>query len=94
MVKNSGEDRPRRRSNDAAMVRLQINAGENQGIRPGDVVGAVASEAGIPGRAIGAIDIQHNQTYFDVEAAHLDKVLRQMSNSRLRGKPVHVTLVE
>lgn len=91
---HSGEDRPRRRASDAGMVRLLINAGENQGIRPGDVVGAIAGEAGIPGRAIGAIDIQHNQTYFDLEAAHLDKVLRQMSSSRLRGKPVHVTLVE
>ena len=37
------------------MVRLRMNLGETHGLRPRDVVGAIASEVGIPGQAIGSI---------------------------------------
>lgn len=70
------------------MVRLVIDQGHNQGIRPRDIVGAIASEAGIPGKAIGAIDIQNDQTYVDVKASHVEQVLKQMRKWRLRGKQI------
>lgn len=85
------ESRPRRRSpgeTEPGMVRLTMNVGREQGIRPGDVVGAIASEAGIPGRAIGAIDIRRNETYFDVMEDHVERVLRQMTHGTLRGQQV------
>ncbi len=58
------------------MVRLMLNAGRQHGIQPGDVVGAIAGEAGIPGRAIGAIDIQADETFVDVKDIHVDRVLK------------------
>jgi ATP-dependent RNA helicase DeaD len=70
------------------MVRFTMNIGEAQGIRPRDVVGAIASEANIPGRAIGAIDIQNQQTFVDVSERHAGKVLRKMKRCKLRGRPV------
>jgi ATP-dependent RNA helicase DeaD len=70
------------------MVRFTMNVGEAHGIRPRDVVGAIASEADIPGRAIGAIDIQHQQTFVDVAERHAGKVLRKMQGRKLRGRPV------
>lgn len=70
------------------MVRFTMNVGEAQGIRPRDVVGAIASEADIPGRAIGAIDIQSQQTFVDVSERHAGKVLRKMKHCKLRGRPV------
>lgn len=80
----------RRRSNEReqGMVRLKINVGNNQGIRPRDIVGGIAGETGIPGKAIGAIDIQDNITYFDVKDAHVDNVLDKMKHRNLRGKNV------
>jgi ATP-dependent RNA helicase DeaD len=60
------------------MVRLLLDVGKSHGIRPADVVGTIASEAGIPGRAIGAIDIRTHQTFVDVKDIHVDKVLNQM----------------
>ncbi len=45
----------------------------------------------IPGRAIGAIDIRQTETYVDVKEMHVERVLRQMSRSTLRGKPVRIT---
>jgi ATP-dependent RNA helicase DeaD len=87
------DDRPRfqreqRTGREPGMVRLMMNVGREQGIKPGDVVGAIAGEAGIPGRAIGAIDIRRNETYVDVKEIHVERVLRQMKRSSLRGKAV------
>ncbi len=76
------------------MVRLQLNVGRDQGVKPGDVVGAIAGEAGIPGRAIGAIDIRRNETFVDVEEAHVERVLRQMRRSTLRGRAIGLRKAE
>ncbi|MBE2267194.1 MAG: DEAD/DEAH box helicase [Anaerolinea sp.] len=93
-----GEDRerPRRRSNEreAGMVRLMIDAGRVHGIQPGDVVGVIASEAGIPGRAIGAIDIQKNQTFVDVNEMHVERVLKRMKTGTMRGRQVTLRRAE
>jgi ATP-dependent RNA helicase DeaD len=80
-----------RTGKEAGMVRLMLNQGHNDGIRPRDIVGAIASESGIPGKAIGAIDIQNEFTYVDVEAGHVDKVLKEMHQWKLRGKMVKLS---
>ncbi len=84
------DDRPRRRTGEreSGMVRLMIDAGRVHGIQPGDVVGVIASEAGIPGRAIGAIDIQKNQTFVDVNEMHVERVLKRMKSGTMRGRQV------
>jgi ATP-dependent RNA helicase DeaD len=75
------------------MVRLRMNLGNANGIRPGDVVGAIASEVGIPGRAIGEIDIRKDYTLVDVMEQHVHQVLQQSTGQyQLRGKPVMLTL--
>ncbi len=74
--------------NEPGMVRLSLNAGRSHGIQPGDVVGAIAGETGIPGRAIGAIDIHADETFVDVKDIHVDRVLRQMQKRTLRGRTV------
>ena len=76
------------------MVRISINLGKEQGIRPGDVVGAIANEAGIPGKAIGAIDIQRQQTFFDVVDQHAERVLQGAGRWKLRGQPVMLKCVD
>ena len=75
------------------MVRLKMNLGVTNGIRPGDIVGAIAGEVGIPGRAIGEISIQKNHTFVDVAEKHIREVLKQSTGKySLRGKPVILTL--
>lgn len=77
------------------MIRLWMNMGEMQGLRPRDVVGAIAGEVGIPGRAIGEIDIRQDHSYVDVSEKHVRQVLRQSSgNYFLRGKPVMLKLAD
>ncbi len=82
---------PRRHThskNEPGMVRLMLNAGRQHGIQPGDVVGAIAGETGIPGRAIGAIDIHAEETFVDVNEIHVDRVLRRMQQRTMRGRQV------
>ena len=86
---NDGPRRGRREGKrEAGMVRLTLSAGKIHGIRPGDVVGVIAGAAGIPGHAIGAIDIQKQFTFVDVAEAHAERVLRKMQNCRLHGHAV------
>ena len=85
-------DRPRR-GPEAGMVRFRMNLGNQHGIRPGDVVGAIASEVGIPGKSIGAIDIQTECTFVDVSEQHARQVLQKSGGKySLRGKTVVLKL--
>ena len=70
------------------MTRLFLNIGRAQGIRPQDIVGAIANEANIPGRSIGAIDILDASTFVDVPTATVEAVLQAMNTIRMKGRPV------
>lgn len=81
------------RKHEPGYVRLKMNLGHQHGIRPSDVVGAIATEVGIPGRAIGEIDIRGNFTFVDVSEKHVRQVLREsVGQYLLRGKPVMLKL--
>ncbi|HYO16120.1 MAG TPA: DEAD/DEAH box helicase [Thermoanaerobaculia bacterium] len=72
------------------MVRLFLDAGGRAGIRPADIVGAIANEAGVPGKAIGSIDIYDRFTFVEVPARFRDQILERMARATLRGRPVAV----
>ncbi len=74
------------------MTRLFISAGRIHGIRPMDLVGAIANEAGIPGRAIGSIDILDNVAFVEVPSADAPRVIERMSHATLRGRRVNVSV--
>ena len=79
---------PRGARGEQGMTRLFLNIGRAQGIRPQDIVGAIANEANIPGRSIGAIDILDASTFVDVPTASVGAVLEAMSTIRMKGRPV------
>ncbi len=82
-----------RRGPETGMVRFRMNLGGQHGLRPGDVVGAIAGEVGIPGKSIGAIDIQLDHTYVDVSEKHARQVLQKSGGKySLRGKTVVLKL--
>ena len=74
-ARNGGNRNDRKRSHESGMVRLVMNVGKAQGVRPNDVVGTIAYHADIPGRAIGAIRIQDEQTLVDVPQELVSQVL-------------------
>ncbi|HEY2295297.1 MAG TPA: DEAD/DEAH box helicase [Thermoanaerobaculia bacterium] len=74
------------------MVRLFIAAGSWAGVRPGDIVGAIANEAGVPGKAIGSIDIYDRFTFVEIPAQYQDQVLERMAQATIRGRPVQIRI--
>jgi ATP-dependent RNA helicase DeaD len=72
------------------MVRLFIDAGSRGGVRPGDIVGAIANEAGVPGKAIGSIDIYDDFTFVEIPSQFRDQVLQRMARATIRGRPVGI----
>ena len=83
------KDKSKNGFSEKGMVRLKMNLGKKNGLHPGEVVGAIANEVGVPGKAIGAIDIYKDHTYVDVSEKHLQRIL-EASNGKywLHGKPV------
>ena len=72
------------------MVRLFINIGKRQGIRPGDILGAIAGESGIPGKLVGAIDMYDKYTFVEVPADVAAEVLEAMKQAKIKGKVINV----
>jgi len=73
------------------MVTLKLNVGRLHNLRVGEVVGAIAGEAGIPGKVIGAISLRQDFTLVDVEEAYVEQVLRGVKHWNVRGTMVEVT---
>lgn len=72
------------------MVRLFINVGKKHKIRPGDIVGAVSGETGMPGKLIGTIDIYDKYTFVEVPKEYAQEVLRNMKNNQIKGKTINI----
>ena len=79
---------------EAGMTRLFVGMGRADGLRPGDLVGAIASEAGLPGKAVGAIDILAHTAFVEVPANEADRIISALSATKLRGKRVKVGRAE
>jgi ATP-dependent RNA helicase DeaD len=75
---------------DGDKVRLSMAVGKRDGIRPADVVGSIANEAGIEGREIGPIDIRDDITYVSVPTRYRDQVLEKLGGAKFRGRPVNM----
>ncbi len=91
--RNGNGRKGNKRSHEAGMVRLVLNAGKAQGVRPGDVVGTIAFHADIPGSTLGAILIQPETTYVDVPENLVGKVLDKKGRYQIHRQPVTVERV-
>ncbi|MCL2394096.1 MAG: DbpA RNA binding domain-containing protein, partial [Acidimicrobiaceae bacterium] len=74
----------------AGMTRLFVGAGRESGIRPQDLVGAIAGESGLAGREIGAIDIAPRFSLVDVPESAADDVIAALRGSTIKGKRVTI----
>ena len=72
------------------MVRLLINIGKKQRVRPGDILGAIAGESGMDGKLIGTIDMYDKYTFVEVPREYAREVLNAMKNVKIKGKTVAV----
>jgi ATP-dependent RNA helicase DeaD len=87
-IRDDGSRTPKRKRETEGMTRLVITAGEQRGIRPKDLVGAIAGEADIPGTSIGAIQIGERHSVVEVPESVAEKVIRALSKATLKGQRV------
>jgi ATP-dependent RNA helicase DeaD len=82
------------RDDDGDSTRLRIDVGREEGVRPGDIVGAIANEANIPGYSIGAIEIHDHYSMVDVPSQKVAHVLMAMKESSIRNHKVNISIAK
>ena len=88
--RNSGGRDSRYDSGREDMARLFINIGKNQNMKPGDILGAIAGESGMPGKMVGSIDMYDKYTFVEVPRENADAVLNAMKDVKIKGKNIHM----
>jgi ATP-dependent RNA helicase DeaD len=76
------------------MARLFVNVGSKDGLRPSDVVGAIANEAKIPGKSIGVIEIKDTYSFVEIPEPLVSRVVAALGRTRLRGRDVRVEVAQ
>ncbi len=94
------EDKPSRRQQDGrqpfqrtpepGMTRLFFGIGRQSGVRPSDLVGAIANEANVPSKAIGAIDISDRFSLVEVDSSLAKNIVEALHGVRFKGRPTQV----
>jgi len=71
-----------------AWAKLFISVGERDGLRAGDLLGAITGEAGVDGRQVGKIDIHESHTVAEVHDSVARKVIKALNGTTIRGRAV------
>jgi ATP-dependent RNA helicase DeaD len=79
---------PAERSGAIRLLRLSV--GKEEGVRPADLVGAIAGEAGISSSLIGAIKIHDDYSLAEIPEEVADQVVMALSRTKIRGHKVTV----
>jgi len=87
---HSGPGMDLSRDPEDGMARLFVSIGRNSGVRPGDLVGAITATTGIPGKALGAIEIKERVSFIEVKKEAEGEILNQMGRSEVRGRSVEI----
>src|SRR5690606_24953300 len=82
----------REHANDENMQRYRIEVGRAHEARPGDIVGAIANEAGIPSSNIGHIKLFDEFSTVDLPKGLPQDLLNQLKKVRVRNRPLDISL--
>jgi ATP-dependent RNA helicase DeaD len=84
----------RRGSGREGMVRLFISLGRKDNVAPNHIVGAITSEARIPGKAIGQIDIYDKFSFVEVPQNDVNSVLKAMNGNTINGREASIEIAK
>ncbi len=82
---DKGDKGGRGKSFDGEKGYVHIDIGRKAGLRPGDLVGAIANEAGLSGSDIGPIKIQEHWAMVGVPESEVENILKAMKQTTIRG---------
>jgi ATP-independent RNA helicase DbpA len=74
----------------APYVTLAIDAGRQDKLRPGDLLGALTGDAGLPGTAVGKIDVFPTRTYVAIAEEWHQKALQRLRAGKIKGRTFRI----
>jgi ATP-dependent RNA helicase DbpA len=77
----------------AEKVTLCISAGRKDKLRAGDILGALTGEKGLPGKAVGKIDVLDYEAYVSVDRKAADKAFDRLSGNKIKGQKFKVRML-
>ena len=91
-----GERRERRsdrpaRAPEENMQRYRVEVGHRDRVKPGNLVGAIAGETGLQGRAIGRIQIFDNHSFVDLPKGMPEDVFNSLRRLRVMNRELQIT---
>ena len=75
------------------MSTLCIATGRKDKLRPGDILGALTGDAGIPGKQVGKIAIFDFQAYVAVERGVARQALQRLNSGKIKGRSLKVRII-
>jgi ATP-dependent RNA helicase DeaD len=85
------EARPRRAEGARGateFTRVFMSVGDRDGVRPGDLVGAITGESGITSDRIGKLDIRDGHSVAEIASADAETVIEKMNGLTLKGRRI------
>ncbi len=75
------------------METFRIEVGSVHGIKPGNIVGAIANESGIEGVHIGRVDIREDHSYVDLPEGMPKEIFKDLQTVRVVGRELRISRV-
>jgi ATP-dependent RNA helicase DeaD len=91
---DDGAERPRkppRGEPDAGFETFRIEVGHDHGVKPGNIVGAIANEAGLDAKHIGRVDIRDDHSFVDLPEGMPSDVFKLLKNVWVSGQQLRIT---
>ncbi|WP_192035081.1 DEAD/DEAH box helicase [Halomonas sp. YLGW01] len=91
--RNSRDGKPKRRDSAPreGMTRYRVAVGHKDGVKPGQLVGALANEGGIEGARIGRIDIRNAFSVVELPSSLPASILSKMARAKVGGRPLEIS---
>jgi ATP-dependent RNA helicase DeaD len=88
------DDRPkksRREPDDAQMETYRVEVGHMHGVKPANIVGAIANEAGLSGEHIGRVVVRDDHSFVDLPEGMPKEIFRQLQKVRVAGQKLEIS---
>jgi ATP-dependent RNA helicase DeaD len=85
--------RPRHRTGGSLMETFRIEVGAKHGIKPSNVIGAIANEAGIEGVHIGRVDIREDHSFVDLPEGMPKEIFKLLQRVLVAGRELRISAV-
>jgi ATP-dependent RNA helicase DeaD len=83
-------ERPPRQAPETGMETFRIEVGHTHGVKPGNIVGAIANEADLESRFIGRIDIRDHFTLIDLPEGMPRETMEHLKRVRVAGQQLKI----